>query len=207
MTQKINPVNQLWLFLYSTPNIAGSVLGLLGLSLFFLGVIKSYWFLIVIGLYLAGYIGWPRNEQLRLTIDNELRTTEILQELEGLIATVSKRVLPEILERVTSIANLVRDLLPQVRDEPRYRHIVVQAATDYLPSMLEHYLNLPTTYARFHPIKNGKTARQLLIEQLVILETEMKSIADDLAAGNAEALIAHGNFLEDKFKSSKSLNL
>jgi len=47
MTRK----QRILLFLYSTPNIVGSLLGILGLALFFFGVIGRFWLLIVVGLY------------------------------------------------------------------------------------------------------------------------------------------------------------
>ena len=72
------------------------------------------------------------------------------------MAKVDKKVLPEISARIRSIAELVTELLPRVNNDPQHRHVPVQTATDYLPSMLEHYLNLPTAFARFPP---SRTAR------------------------------------------------
>ena len=40
----------LLLFLYSTPNIVGCLLGVFGLLSFFAGIIKAYWLFIVLGL-------------------------------------------------------------------------------------------------------------------------------------------------------------
>ena len=39
----------LWLFLYSTRNIAGSLLALVGIGLFLGGIIDHYWLAIVAG--------------------------------------------------------------------------------------------------------------------------------------------------------------
>ena len=45
---------RLQLFLYSNGNIAGSLMAMGGLGLFFGGVIHAYWWAIVAGLYGAG---------------------------------------------------------------------------------------------------------------------------------------------------------
>ena len=75
----------------------------------------------------------------------------------------------------------------------------MQTATDYLPSILEHYLNLPTAFARYHHLKDGSTPRQHLLEQLEVLETQLHKIMDDVIGGDTDALVAHGRFLENKF--------
>jgi Ca-activated chloride channel family protein len=76
------------------------------------------------------------------------------------------------------------------------------AALEYLPDMLETYLALPPAFARLHPMKDGKTATQIFIEQLQLLDGEMKKLAVDILKDDTEALIIHGNFLRDKFQGS-----
>src|SRR5437016_4561383 len=49
-------------FLYSPGNIAGCLLAMGGLGLFFGGVIQAYWWAIVPGLYGVGALAWPRND-------------------------------------------------------------------------------------------------------------------------------------------------
>jgi hypothetical protein len=68
--------------------------------------------------------------------------------------------------------------------------------------MLEHYLNLPPTFARFHPLKNGQTPRQILEEQLTLLEEQLQKMSRDIHAGDAEALLTHSRFLKKKFHRS-----
>lgn len=191
--------NRFWLFLYSTPNIVGCVLGLVGLLLFFSGLIRSYWPFIVAGLYLAGFIGCPRDEHVSLRISKELESEQIIDELRQLIARVGKRVGQEIAVQVDRIAGHIIEMLPRLDNAPNPRHILVQTATDYLPTMLEHYLNLPPTYAKMHTLKGGKTAYRLLLEQLEILEQQMQAIAHDLHAGNIDALQVYATFLAEKF--------
>ena len=103
----MKPLNRLWLYIYSTPNIVGCCLGLLGLLLYFGGIIDRYWFFIVVGLYLAGYVGWPRNEELKLTMNEKMQAEQIEAELHKLLAKIKNRVLKQTLEKVTTITELI----------------------------------------------------------------------------------------------------
>lgn len=71
--------------------------------------------------------------------------------------------------------------------------------TQYLPDTLERYLKLPRRFATRREVRDGKTARDLVMEQLEILATELESIADEIHQGEAIDLAAHGRFLEERF--------
>ena len=49
------------------------------------------------------------------------------------------------------------------------------------------------------PIENGKTSLMLLIDQLDLLGATMDEIFDAVVRVDADALIAHGRFLQEKF--------
>jgi hypothetical protein len=61
------------------------------------------------------------------------------------------------------------------------------------PPFISHWRPPTLAHAR-------KTARDLLTEQLTILDNQPKEVADNVARGDAEALLANGTFLEDKFR-------
>lgn len=189
-------------FLYSTPNIVGSLLGLFGLLLFFTGIIGAYWFLIVAGLYLIGVIGTPNDPRFDLQFKQRLTAEQIRGELNGLLRAIRKRVPKEIYEKVESIRESIFTILPYIEDvnaaDP-YVHSIRRTALDYLPTALENYINLPPAYANFHPIRNGKTARQILGDQLTLLDREMEEIVVDIGRSDTQKLLAHGRFLQDKF--------
>lgn len=65
--------------------------------------------------------------------------------------------------------------------------------------MLENYLALPPAIACFRPVYGNKTPREYLLEQLDILDKEMKIILVKVLSKDTEALIAHGQFLKNKF--------
>lgn len=195
----------LLLFLYSNANIVGSLLGLLGLGLYFLGVIHQFWLPIIIGLYLIGVLATPKNPTVELQLRNQLSADDIRAGLEELVHKVQGKLPQEVLARVNSIKDSILEVLPQMMalgggDYNIY--LIQQTALDYLPSALESYLNLPKAYANLQPVKDGKTAKQLLVEQLDLLDGEMKQVVQEVYQNDTQKLIAHGRFLQDKFQKS-----
>lgn len=199
---------QFWLFLYSTPNIVGSALGIVGLLLFFTGLIQAFWFLIVIGLYGVGLLITPRDPHYEFALRHQLSIDELRRDLETLVGTVRKRVPDDLYAKVLSIKESILSILPQIADinsADHNIHVIRQTVLDYLPEALQNYLNLPPAYANLHPVKNGKTARQLLGEQLDLLDKQMKEIVEDIHRDDAQKLVIHGRFLEDKFRDADLL--
>lgn len=194
---------RLLLFLYGMPNIVGCLLGLLGLGLFFAGVIHHYWLPMVVGLYVAGWLITPRPVQRELRLSHQLDREALRASLDHLIASIRQRVPADILVRTERIAATILEVLPQLGEVDvggsHDTHVIRQTVLDYLPTALQNYLALPMAFARWHPLKDGKTAHQLLLEQLDLLEGKMSEIATDLHQRNSRQLLIHGRFLEDKF--------
>jgi hypothetical protein len=190
-----------WLWLYGMPNIAGSVLALAGLALFFTGIIKSYWPFIVFGLYGIGYLIAPRPEDLELKLEQAWDA----EQLRDKLAQLARLALPdEAAKTVGRIETAISDILAH-SDEIGGQHfqlqIVRQTVNDYLPAVLQNYARLPPAFARIHPVRDGKTAQQLVDEQLGLIEKELNTILSDLSQNDAQALIVHGEFLKKKLES------
>ena len=81
----MNRAQRLRLDLSSTPNIVGSILGIVGLLLFFTGLIQDFWLLIVAGLYLIGVLGTPNDPTFDLSFRNQVIVDEIRTALEKLV--------------------------------------------------------------------------------------------------------------------------
>lgn len=204
---------KLLLYLYSTPNITGSTLALVGILLYFAGLIGGVlWIPIIIGLYL---IGWLVGSQIFggaeagvRKLEDELSLEEMKAQLERL-AWQSKRKLPkEIADKVESIKDSIISVLPTLASYERGDYNLFnirQTALEYLPEAIENYLKLPPAYANYHPVQNGKTARQLLLEQLTLLDEEMQDIVENISSNDTQKLIVHGRFLADKFKKEELL--
>jgi ABC-type transporter Mla subunit MlaD len=180
--------------------------GLLGLGLYFIGLIKVFWFAIVTGLYALGFLLAPANRRLDLKINAELNMDEVLQALEVLAKSVRKKKAPkEVVALVDNIKLSIAEILPRLARQQGTlydAHVIRQTALEYLPGMLETYLALPPAYARLHPVKDGKTTTQVFIEQLQLLDAEMQKLAVDILKDDTDALIVHGNFLREKFSSA-----
>ena len=67
------------------------------------------------------------------------------------------------------------------------------------PTALESYLNLPRGYANRVPVSEGRTARQVLLDQLALLQAKLGEVLDAVAKGDSDRSVAHGHFLEDRF--------
>lgn len=199
---------RLLLYIYSTPNIVGCLLGILGLMLYFLGFIDHFWFLIVIGLYGIGVLATPHSQKYELSLTNQLTAEDIRMELEELVRKIKGKVPKEVFEVVQSIKASIFEVLPQIVDlsSSDYNIFTIkETALNYLPASLQSYLNLPPVYANLHPVKDGKTSKQLLLDQLSLLDQEMKEIVQAVYTNDTQKLMVQGQFLKEKFQKPLAL--
>lgn len=205
MTPALPFSTRFWLFIYGYPNIAGALFGLIGLLLLFAGVIASGWVYIVAGLYGLGYLlAWqlaPR--ELHLAIAREVHAENLLAELDSLVDKTRKRLPQEAILRLERLRGTLADLLPRLAEGTGFSHeghSVERTVRDYLPATLENYLQLPSAFARMHVLRDGKTARDMLLDQLDLLSAQMHSMLASVLSDDARALTENGIFLEQKFK-------
>jgi hypothetical protein len=153
-------------------------------------------------MYLIGVLLTPRPEHVELALQSQLSNEDLTRQLNDLVRDVRKRLPPEALEKVQSIQASILSVLPLLPPNSGDHNSFVLRRTvlDYLPRTLENYLNLPTAFANMHPVRDGKTPRQLLVEQLNLLDGEMQELVAAAAANDLQKLLAHGRFLEQKFQ-------
>jgi hypothetical protein len=195
------------LYLYSRKNVVGSLLALLGLSLFFLGLIGVVWPAVVIGLYLVGALVTPAGRKWDLLGGED--PSDLAGALSGEVGMVRGKVPDDVFQKVLSIQQTVLAILPKLdRLGPGSQDsfAVQKTVTDYLPSTLQAYLNLPRAYATLHRLGDGRTAAQVLSDQLTLLDQKLGEVADAVNQNDTDALLANGRFLEDRFGGS-ALNL
>lgn len=104
--------------------------------------------------------------------------------------------------RVHRITRTVRQTLPRIGNlglGSLDSYSLIATATDYLPEAVGAYLRLPRDWADSRPIENGKTSLLILIDQLDLLGQTMDKMLDAVNRTDAEALIAHGRFLQSRF--------
>lgn len=194
------------LALYSTANMVGCGLALLGPVLLFAGVIGPGWLFITAGLYGVGWLlGWglARGPELERRIEASLTLEETLAHLDTLLRQVQPQLSPEMNERLRQVRSSVAEVLPRLLEARSFDNdlfTVRETVLRYLPETLANYVALPPVFRTTHALKEGKTARQLLTEQLVVLDDQLREILENVARADAQALIANGQFLKDKFQ-------
>lgn len=105
---------------------------------------------------------------------------------------------------LASIKTCVGELVPRLETSPSNTQelkILERLVRRYLPFTLENYLRLPHSYAINEPLNEGKTANELLIAQLALLNEHLQKMLSDTVAEDARAIVENGRFLEEKFKS------
>ena len=128
---------------------------------------------------------------------------DVLGALDGVgAALVAAHASPLIRSRVARIDRLVRATLPRLAAlglGSADAYAVVATATSYLPEAVAGYLRLPRDWADTRPIDAGRTALMVLVDQLELLGATMDKVLDAANRSDAQALIAHGRFLEARF--------
>ncbi|HMD01700.1 MAG TPA: hypothetical protein VKG44_01925 [Candidatus Baltobacteraceae bacterium] len=197
------------LYVYSNKNIVGCVLGLVALGAYFGGVIHDYWFGIVAGAYGAGALATPGQPAVEADFEASLDPATISDGLKKYLARIQPLVPPDVFALVQSIANSIDGILPLLAktnvlgDQDSFT--IRQTALHYLPETMQTYLSLPPAFRNLQPMADGKTAKQLLLEQLTLLDAKLKEVVQNLLSNNAQALVANGAFLRQKFTKQSFL--
>jgi hypothetical protein len=208
MTGPRSAALKLWLFFYGNGNIAGSALALLGPILLFAGVIEAYWLPITLGLYAAGFTLARGRPELERQIEHTLTAEETLARFDALVARANPHLTPDMREHLTSVRSSVAEVLPRLLAAQALNDdlfTVRETVLRYVPETLANYVALPPVFRVTHVLKDGKTARQLLAEQLAILDDKLREVVANVAARDAQALLENGRFLELKFKHADFL--
>jgi hypothetical protein len=191
-------------YLYSNKNLAGCAAGLGGLGLYFTGVVGDLWPLVVGGLYGVGALATPPARTFDL--HSGLDPSNLHRAMAEQARRLRGRVPDDVLGAVERVHTQVREIAARCEAFPPASpdaFVVERTALDYLPTALESYLNLPRAYANRVPISGDRTARQVLLAQLALLEAKLGEILEAVARGDSDRLLAHGRFLQDRFARSE----
>ncbi len=123
-------------------------------------------------------------------------------QLDALHAQIDGRVPTAVESRVDRIVAILRETLPrldQLGMGSQQAHAAVQTVASYLPEALGAYMRLPRDYADQRPVSNGKTSLMVLCDQLDLLAHKMDEVYVAVCQSDADALVAHGRFLAEKF--------
>lgn len=102
------------------------------------------------------------------------------------------------------VTDAAREVIDTAEDRPLDIHAVLSIKgilTDYLPTTLRSYLNLDPSITDA-PRANGRTPRELLLEQVNSLWEAADDVLSATRARDVDALTTQGNFLRTKFTRS-----
>jgi hypothetical protein len=149
----------------------------------------------------AGAVAGLAGEWPRLSRGGDPRTrSEVLAGLDRLIANV-EGLLEEgdvaTLQRIRDNAALAipaTDAPLDLSDHETW--LLRQICIDYLPGALEHYIALPADLAS-EPVLDGRSAREVLDEQLALIERRLDQMATRTYRREAGDLLTHARFVAD----------
>ena len=200
-------LRRLQLFFYGNGNLIGVALALLGPVLLFAGVIGVGWGWITAGLYCAGLLlGWALTSTrppFESAMQQHWSAEDIGERIDALVQQARPLLSPDMQQHLDGVRNAVHEVLPALANPgPGFNeslYTVRETVLNYLPTTLSHYAALPPLFRVSQPVQDGKTPKQLLTEQLALLDSEMQQVVRNIAASDAQALLANGHFLKQKF--------
>ena len=154
--------------------------------------------------------GRPAEREYEFELPPAPTSADILSSIADVQSDTAGKVPPIVTARINRIANTVAVMVPrldQLGGGSAQAHTVVSTATSYLPEAVGGYLRLPRDFADRRAVYKGKTSLMLLCDQLDLLGATLDKISDAVSRADAAALVAHGQFLAEKFQTSTSLTL
>ncbi len=190
-------------YVKSAKNITGCVLAAGGPVLILTGVVAApVGLLLTPVLYTIGALAAPPRRRVDLVAG--LDKSDVRRSLDEIRERIRARVPDRIGAKVNTISRTIKEILPRAdalgAGSPG-KYVLYMCATDYLPTTIQAYLDLPRQYADSHVVADGKTSLDLLADQLDLLEKEINEIAANVNRADADKLLANGRFLEEKFGS------
>jgi hypothetical protein len=147
----------------------------------------------------------PRGARLELADAVAHRERQVRAALAEAEALVRGRAPAEVQSRVTSIKEVVLDIVARqatLEGASPQLFAVLRTATDYLPTAVETYMKLPAGWATTRRQADGRTALEILTSQLDLLHDEMVDVADAVNRNDIDKLLTHERFLTQRFGRS-----
>jgi hypothetical protein len=151
---------------------------------------------------IGDWFGWGKEEPAPPV--HHVPTRDHLLDALGRVEGLARQgaVPAPVMSRLTRVTRVVRETIPRLDSlgagSPQ-AYNVMATATDYLPEAIGGYLRLPRHWADSRPVDQGKTSLMILIDQLDLLAATMERVFDAVCRSDAQALVVHGRFLQEKF--------
>jgi hypothetical protein len=146
----------------------------------------------------------PITERHRLIEDGDPRTrADVLAVLDRLVVNVRGSVPETDVATVQRIRDAAARAMPTT-DGPldltdHETWLLRQICIDYVPGAFEHFIALPPDLAS-EPVLDGRTARQVLDEQLALIESRLDEMAARSYRSEAGGLLNHARFIADSLR-------
>ncbi len=214
----------IWRLIASPANWCGLALAIAALVLQGMGLIGGWAVVLPMVGYAVGFVaggfalGWP---QLRPNPLDALQFDETMGEgKEAMLRALSgvrsvtqlnpdNRLSGELKDRVMKLCDAMENLIGQwersrgklsLEETFQAQHL----ALEYLPEALKSYLSIPAQYARTQKLPNGQTAQDTFEATLSDLAAKVDELTQDLAQQDAEAFLAHSQFIANKFGKERA---
>ena len=193
-------------FLGSRGHIVGMFFALAGILLFNAGWMTGLLGLgAIAALYVTGYFVAERPTQKALAPQRTADAPQLRDSLDEMLAAINKRVSSDIYYLVRSIRDAAVFTLENAggsdATDPDV-HLVRRTATTYLPEALSTYMALPRNYAENKQLDDGRTAHDVLMDQLSTMDEQTRRVAADLIKRNSQRLVTHERFVTDRYATS-----
>lgn len=200
-------------FLARTSNIGGSVvaLGAIGGTL-----ALDFPTAMALGLGAVGYAGGflmfsqSKQEIVLEHAEDKVELASITQNIEDLrqsIAEHSSKLPVEILSVLADIFEVFEEVVPrwdELKSFTEQKYTVNAIITDYMPTIITNYMNIPKSYYR-NAAK--KQVADDIVEQLTTLLEALEEIRDSLYTGVEKDIKAQGAFLKERFVKNQPSSL
>lgn len=195
-------------FLLSNSNLAGCAGAAMVVALYLSNLIHAYWFVLAVLAYGVGVLGMPKPRVVPRPTGTS--TQDALTWLRAKVLPALPTECATVLRQILDIAD---ELMPRLKEmeavgviQTESRATLKQTVTRYLPSVVEGYMKLPPVYAASAKVAEGKTANQLLLEQLTLLRDHVLEIREGVLSEDVDALLSNGRFLQQKFTKTFSID-
>ena len=187
-------------YLTSRKHLAGTGLALVGAGLALADPVGPAGVVLVVGFYLLGAAAVPSSPTIRRY---GYDPGDVLKALQREISAASGRVPPAVIMRLQRIEMTIRsEIFPRLDCLPPGSlelYLIERTARDYLPTAVATYLRLPSDYVSPRPASQGWTPLQVLLDELDLLESQMRRVAEIVHHADMDRMLAHRRFLNERF--------
>ncbi|MCL2466286.1 MAG: hypothetical protein FWF21_03355 [Micrococcales bacterium] len=189
----------------STKNLVGLGLAVVAVGAHLLVGLGVLWPVIVVASYSVGALLAPRDRVgLHLDLGARPSAAQLAEQLHVFARKLpSGRLDLALRARLDEVIGNLEQVVAswdKLAGAPEQQQMITAMITDYLPTSVETYLNLPRALTTGTGVR--RDAHDELLDQLGILAAESARVRDAVYARTVEALANQGQFLRDKFRRS-----